>query len=604
MIKELEGRLRFKAIEIDRFNGYQSSNAPMHDSRSGLGFMYRYCPRPIGKSPETDGGPPIVHFSVVERMLQGLDDYAPVTLPASAKVMLPNGDVIALADDRARTAIKAAYLSITPIGDEHTIAAAASFESILVPDDEMVELTLDAVWWRRFANLCLITMIGLLAFWPWIIQQLNNSLSEWTTRSNAATETILNIDSFLPKPVAILKFLSDIAKLAGEVVFTVLLTLRGLFPSDASWLKPVLTSVFGPAANVLQTFAPTYADRWIGTLTSFPSATLVAFLLATLIWRAVGQIRDSIRVRARLAWNRPGRRASRYTLKPFWLKIGRVPRRYGQFASRIFTNLVLPGILFSAFFFTVLIVGSNSFFSARVALGMVCQPSGEGKPVLGGQPIAARGSFATNDFCWWSGLTVEKGGKYRVWIEMEAPWFDGTTMTGVNGYPSHDMEQYKRLPLRRLLGADWFQPVARVGSKWLNEQPLEAINVKETRSPVRLDATGASNGNLNSLGQLDPIPQDMLADAGQVWRSEGLTDHIVAEFIAPDSGELFFYVNDAVQIFPQLLPESMVPSWLMVIQGPPDLFYRNNTGTAKISVQRLPTPALPSAKTTSPLASK
>ncbi|MET4273933.1 MULTISPECIES: hypothetical protein [unclassified Bradyrhizobium] len=96
----------------------------------------------------------------------------------------------------------------------------------------------------------------------------------------------------------------------------------------------------------------------------------------------------------------------------------------------------------------------------------------------------------------------------------------------------------------------------------------------------------------------------MLDDAGQVWEKEGLTDRVVAEFVAPDSGELFFYVNDAVQILPQLMPEWMVPSWLQIIQGPPDLYYHNNTGTAKITVQRLPAPPLPSAKTASPLASK
>lgn len=81
-----------------------------------------------------------------------------------------------------------------------------------------------------------------------------------------------------------------------------------------------------------------------------------------------------------------------------------------------------------------------------------------------------------------------------------------------------------------------------------------------------------------------------------------MTGRLVAEFVAPDSGELFFYVNDAVQIFPRLLPESWVPSRLDAIRGPRDLFYRNNSGTAKIKVQRLPAAPMPPDMPASPLA--
>jgi hypothetical protein len=96
----------------------------------------------------------------------------------------------------------------------------------------------------------------------------------------------------------------------------------------------------------------------------------------------------------------------------------------------------------------------------------------------------------------------------------------------------------------------------------------------------------------------------MLDEAQQVWKKQALAGRIVAEFVAPDSGELYFYVNDAVQIFPRLLPEAMIPSWLDIIQGPPDLYYRNNSGTATIKIQRLPAPPMPADKPTPPLASR
>ena len=51
---------------------------------------------------------------------------------------------------------------------------------------------------------------------------------------------------------------------------------------------------------------------------------------------------------------------------------------------------------------------------------------------------------------------------------------------------------------------------------------------------------------------------------------------MVADFVSPESGELFLYVNDAIQIFPFL--------------GPFERFYNNNSGTAQVQVQRLPLP--------------
>ena len=183
--------------------------------------------------------------------------------------------------------------------------------------------------------------------------------------------------------------------------------------------------------------------------------------------------------------------------------------------------------------------------------------------------------------------------------------------------------------------ADWFQPVIRIGAKGMNDIPLKAVNVMPAdEQPRRLNPTipveddppkdGADNSRrypvrleqtkefatlpdddpfkveVNKLGHFKPVPKDSAARA--IWQSQNLEGRLVAEFVAPDAGDLFFYVNDAVQIFPRLLPESWVPSWLDAIQGPRDLFYRNNSGTAKIKVQRLPAPPMPLDKPESPLA--
>jgi hypothetical protein len=55
---------------------------------------------------------------------------------------------------------------------------------------------------------------------------------------------------------------------------------------------------------------------------------------------------------------------------------------------------------------------------------------------------------------------------------------------------------------------------------------------------------------------------------------------MVADLTAAASGELFLHVNDGIQMVPFL--------------GPFDRYYKNNSGSALVTVQRMPLP--PSAK--------
>lgn len=47
----------------------------------------------------------------------------------------------------------------------------------------------------------------------------------------------------------------------------------------------------------------------------------------------------------------------------------------------------------------------------------------------------------------------------------------------------------------------------------------------------------------------------------------------VSEFVASDTGELFLFVNDAAHVS---------------LDGRKQIFYDNNTGTAKVTIERLP----------------
>ena len=215
----------------------------------------------------------------------------------------------------------------------------------------------------------------------------------------------------------------------------------------------------------------------------------------------------------------------------------------------------------------------------------------------------AQTAFDTKKLCWASGLWVEKGRKYRIWIDAkDDPWFDRTIMSGVNGFELHDPAHVMGLALRRWYTADWFQPVLRIGKEGLAELPLEEINVMpaddlprllnptspedKTKRPVHVDDKEilAANSDLRSkwleFGTFKPIPIEALPAAREIWRKQALADRMVAEFVAAESGEVFLYVNDAVVPFLPLFT----------------LFYDNNTGTARVTLQRLLPPPPPPAK--------
>ncbi|OAF12455.1 hypothetical protein AYJ54_06410 [Bradyrhizobium centrolobii] len=597
MVEQLGGKLRFQDGTIEHFRDYQSAIGPMHDSRSGAAVLYRYGPRPI-LAGAANGGAPVVHFAVIERMLLGCDDYAPIMLPADSLVLLPDGTKLPLRSEgeskdldeqRTREAMKAAYLK-KATGPRRAEEARA-FTTMITPDAAMSSLTRDTVWWRRVAYFSLLFMVGVIAAWPWIAHALVQWSEDRALEGTGTLSLITNID----------------------------------------W---VMSAVVAPLTNLLRDVLPSYAAPWLKIATYYPFLTSIVVIITWWIWNKNGELRDTIQERARLAWNTQRRRASREHIDEpgvlmrfgHWMRLNAGPARL------VIAKGLVPAVFLIAIFGSAALILSSSLFTGRLALGSVCAPPAmkdssapqTGIPVLD-EPTDARAPFDTRDFCWWSGLAVEKGRKYRVFLEIREPWFDRTIMSGVNGFATYEPHHYVALPERRLFAADWFQPVVRVGSKGINDMPLEAINVmpadelprrmkptlpaeddisrSRNRYPVRLDDTVEFKGRLDELGKFEPIPPGMLTEAQQVWKKQQLADRVVAEFVAPDSGELFFYVNDAVQIFPQLLPEWMVPSWLDVIQGPRDLFYRNNSGTAKIKVQRLPAPPMPPDKPATPLAS-
>jgi uncharacterized protein (DUF2235 family) len=560
MAEQVEKELRFQPGQIDHFRAYQSAIGPLHDSRSGTAVLYRYGPRPIGED-KADGGPPIVDHSVVERMQRGCDNYAPVTLPASAQVLMPGGTAVAMTDKPARAALnRTPSPSANKVQLEHEAAAVAAVTTMQAPDKDMVEQTLDTVWWRRFAYFSLLWMLAALVAWPF---------------AAAPVVTVLS------KLAAILS-LGSTQALAGLAL--------------VQKATDGVSAVIGSTVTYLGNFLPSYLHPWVTAAQAHPISTAAVAVLAFATWRMGFFLRDRIQERARLAWDRPGRNVVVPRVPSRLLAVARVMRTSSasQWVYTAATKILFPGVFLIALFGLALIVLGRSDFNWRAGTGDICKDQHHPTTVVSEQPTEAGSPFETSSPCWASGLKVEKDHKYRIWISVVEPWFDRTIMSGANGFQLYDPKHVVALPIRRWYAADWFQPVVRIGSQGTAELPLTAANAMPADQlprkgpdgkdlPIHVEDADAGS-NLppdwqKKFGNFEPIPKDALPASREIWQRQGLAKLMVADFIAPESGELFLYVNDAIQIFPFF--------------GPFELYYRNNSGSAKVEVQRLPLPPLP-----------
>jgi hypothetical protein len=76
------------------------------------------------------------------------------------------------------------------------------------------------------------------------------------------------------------------------------------------------------------------------------------------------------------------------------------------------------------------------------------------------------------------------------------------------------------------------------------------VDIRDTPEFNDMGSELRRNWPERKLGWFEPIAKEALPAAGDVWQKQGLATRVVADFVAPESGELFLYVNDAIQVFP------------------------------------------------------
>lgn len=547
--------MRFKPGAIAGFRAEASALGPIHDSRAGTSAFYRYDPRHIAQD-AASGGPPVVHYSVAERMVKGSDNYAPITLPTIAKVLMPDHSVHQIEGFSRTLRLKTA--APTPPHELQMEEAEAAVAALNAPNQHLARLTLETVWWRRVVYFVMLGAAILFALWPWLVTGALGLVS-WTV---------------------------------GRLGFGY----ASDFSGDGKWsvdtVDQGLRAYLETIVRALDAVVPSYLHPWVQALAQYPIATLVVIVLVLLSWRQGVRLGDRIHDRARLAWTRPNRKGVPDGQGNCALRFAGLMRRSGP--GRVYwltANIILPLLALVAIIGLVLVTVERSWFTIATGMGAVC--AAQKKTIEVGQAIVAApaGEFATSEMCWPTGLSVAKDHKYRIWIEVTEPWFDHTIMSGVNGFRRGGVWNLLALSGRRWVTAEWFQPVLRIGSRGMTEWPLVPVDASV---PDQLPRTARVNGTKVTLpsrfeetpeylqrkdrlpGTFEPLSGDVLKAAQEVWRTQGLATLFVSEFVATETGDLFLYVNDEVQIMPFF--------------GPHEKYYKNNSGRARVLVQRLPLP--------------
>jgi hypothetical protein len=366
--------------------------------------------------------------------------------------------------------------------------------------------------------------------------------------------------------------------------------------------------------------SPEYAEVWSNTLLDWPATFAVLISLAILLYAKYARLRDDIADLAYKAWRPSATKSKELKSRPRTFANMMRRSRVIAFAKSVVGRYALPFGALIVILALICSVISHSMINFRDANGDLCSNYLSGR-LLDLEPNVAftREGFTIDQLCWPTGVRLEKGRNYTLWIEMtDPPFFDQTVMADIAGFRDSSLPYLLALPFRRWWGADWFQPIARIGRYGFDTWPLVSAD-GDTAIPTGQDAAGNPMpkrfyeffGKLDTYGKIeddsdnyaprleqlkklkqrsngdavkDPsrlavsekIPEAELPAAIKIRKKFALRNTYVSNFTARSDGELFLYVNDAIAAIP----------FLKSYRG----FYDNNTGKAKITIKQVVSP--------------
>jgi hypothetical protein len=273
------------------------------------------------------------------------------------------------------------------------------------------------------------------------------------------------------------------------------------------------------------------------------------------------------------------------------LGLARKTRQYHR-AVRCYKYIaqsMVPAGLFALCIILIAFVANRTAFDLLSTGGSYCHSSlGKENQSLQNEKIGvAVEEFSTSSLCHATGLWLIAGREYRIQLDMDNAWFDKSGRTDVGGFAADSVRHYLSSPLKRWWRENWFQPIARIGTVGNYEHvlhpaaPLPVVRFSgcpapEGQKPTVFQLIKAIPSTIRDIPQ--PASQAFMASQIRCDNESGIRPStvLISDITADVSGELFIYVNDAVLLWP----------------GATDLFYRNNSGTATVTVTRIQAPRM------------
>jgi len=518
--------------------------APIHDSRQGFGMLYRYAPRKIDDIGTTDSkkitdrplySPPLIHHSVAEKMVFGGDKYAPLMLPGTAKVLMP--------DETVGTNISgyqlAPHAAVAQTLREH---AGRAVEHINKPNETYVDLTQDMVWWRQFVYILTFFAIMCIAVLPYTASIVHNFFRAIALR--------------LPRSI-------------GHDLHTIQQFTSAIFQDSVSFIRDILPSAWKIWPSPLN-----YMKIWLQAFISMPIASISIIIVTILIFSRNGILRDRIADLGRCIWFIDSAYNGKHQNAPqtFWSKAAHCLRKNSLFneSIKIIAGKAVPIAALSLIGIAALVALDRLLVSGYSGAGAFCQetdPSHRQK-VTG---IAfAKDDFVADNPCWATGFSLEKGKTYILKIETTEPIIDGSWFSSLYGFTNDTFIYRMAMPFRRWWRAQWMQPIARIGREGTDEWTLQASNI-----PISPEFT--QSVQLHHAGFTGSFCDKMAVDAEESLREQTRHDFpkiFQTTFRARKSGELFLFLNDAMPIIP--------------FTSMATCLYHNNQGKAKVTLSLQP----------------
>jgi len=515
MLEEAEKvGLRTLDVVSSRYRAMANSYGPMHDSRAGIGSYYRYQPRRIAawldpvrtdtlslRDPAIadDSGKPKglvpehgakVHESVIARIQDGTDSYAPIVLPARFQIVPPS-----------------AGGENQPQSDSETQDSAAT--CVLRAGRRVLPLLEPGVA-RRFVD----TELGRQR--AGAIEQLWNLV---LVRRLTYFLTVLTTVALLSMPLWIENAPDPLSLTNGRTFGW-----ETLFLNDGrNWI--------GSLVRLLALFLPAFMEGWIETYATNPFY-FVALGAAIILLLALGKmLKSRMHDRARAAWlptvagaaaSRPDRGGS---IKRWIAALVQRIRMSGfyQRGVQITKWHVLPNVIFMPI---LLFLGS---WIMLIIVTQLAMPTMEGSLARcrdsgwDGRQIQNRSlDFHTDRPCNSAGGMVENRQRYNITFEVREPWSDGDRPTTPIGLSPGEFPLgggYLGVPLRRVIDARFLQPLIAIRSTAGGRQRLHIYPLTLTPSSTE-PSTGAAAGGT-----------------------------YVGEFVAPTTGEVVLFSNDVMLPF-------------------------------------------------------